>query len=48
MRENISEEGPTPWVGVQDKIFNGIRQRLLDEKLMKKLGMTKHVIVKLS
>ena len=40
MREKISEEYHTPWVGVQEKLFPIIRQLCLDEKILKKLGMT--------
>ena len=43
-RENIAEEGSPPWVNVQEKLFLRNRQVYLDEKLLKKLGMTQLII----
>ena len=44
VRKYISEWYTPPWVGVQEKIFPRSRQGCLDEKLLKKLGMTQCVI----
>ena len=41
MRENIAEEDPPTWVDVQEKLFPRISQGCIDEKITKKLGMTK-------
>ena len=43
-RCNIAEEDPHSWFIVQYKLFTRINQGLLDEKLLKKLGMIQRVI----
>ena len=43
-RENISEEDTPSWVNVQEKLLPRNRQVCLDDKLLKKLWMTKNVI----
>ena len=43
--ENISEEDPPPWVYVQGKLFSRSRQGYFAEKILKKLGMIKCVII---
>ena len=44
MRENIYEDNPPPWVDVQEKINTIISKVCLDDKILKKLGMTQCVI----
>ena len=43
--DNITEESPHLQVDLQQKIYPIIRQECLDKKLLKKLGMTQHVII---
>ena len=43
-RENIPEEDTPPWSDVQEKTFPRIMQGCLDKKLLKKFGITQHVI----
>ena len=44
VRENISEEDYIPWFYMQENLFSIIKQLFLDEKLMKKFGMTQRII----
>ena len=44
VRENVDEEDPPPMVDVQEKLFHIKSQGCLDEKILKKLGMTPRVI----
>ena len=44
MRKNISEEDPTTWVDVQEKIFPRSRKVCLNEKILNKLWMTQEII----
>ena len=43
-RDKISEEDPTPWVDVQEKLFPRSSKQCLYEKLLKKFGMTQRII----
>ena len=43
-RENIYEYDSTSWVVVKYNLFHGRRQGFLDEKLLKKLGVTQCII----
>ena len=44
LRNNISEEYRLLWVVVQEKLFHRSRQGFLNDKLLKKLGITQCVI----
>ena len=45
VRENISEEDTPTWIYVKYNIFPRCRQGYLEEKLLKNLGMTQHIII---
>ena len=44
-REDISEEDPLTWLYSKYNIFPRSRQGCLEEKLLKNLGMTQHIII---